>query len=798
MSRFARWLRTSLAWLSALAVFAIGIVTLVVGEEVDPFGRSPVMAPGIPCTMMALAAALACLTHGGRRAVVVGRSLAWAALLVGFYAAAESALPFDLPFEGVVRELGCRSSDCISWRPLTSVCVVLLATALLSFDRETRLRRKPSEFLALAVLFIGIVVLSGYIYDVKSLTDQVDHNALAMSFRTSISFIILSVGTMCALPGANLVAMLSSALPGGMVARRLIMAAFLLPLVGAIVMAGQHATLYGSSTSGVLLSVSAMAGAMILVAATARTLDRTDLERRWRLEELSRWKAMFDEADWGAVLSDDGGRIVVANAAYARMHGYEAGELEGQPIDVLLAPARPGDSADRTERRRARGHMRFEVDHRRKDGSTFPVIVDATSVRDAAGRPLYSVDYVQDMTEVRAAEQAQASFRKKAEEDLRASEERYRILFEQVSEERLRLQAILDQMPDGVVVVDSEGALVARNRAADALSAAPPGVEPSPSAVRMDLRDASGRPLAVDEEPLNRLLRLGAPTKARELVVMLRDGREVPILVSAAEVKSPRGSLIGAVATFQDISPLKELERMREEWASVVAHDLRQPLHGIELNVQLLARSLGKQGVLGSDDGQTGRAIGRIHKAVSQLERMIRDLSDLSRIEARRLTLQIEARNIEEVAKEVVDRFSSDAPLESVVEGEPRLVCCDSDRVDQVLSNLITNAIKYGEPKGTIVVGVEYRGSEVACFVRNRGKGIEPEELDRVFSRFERARTASGIRGLGLGLYICRGLVEAHGGKIGVESVVGGETTFFFTLPYEPVIDTGEGRVSGA
>jgi signal transduction histidine kinase len=269
----------------------------------------------------------------------------------------------------------------------------------------------------------------------------------------------------------------------------------------------------------------------------------------------------------------------------------------------------------------------------------------------------------------------------------------------------------------------------------------------------------------------------------RELVLLHPDGRLVPMLVSAAPVLDAQGRRSGAVAIYQDISTLKELERLREEWSSAVAHDLRQPVGIISVGTGLLASQL--------DRGQLDEArtvLGRIRQSTTRLNRMINDLLDVSRIGASRLALERTETDLVPWLDEAVGRLALLAPGNPVrlrTEVRRAVASIDPMRIEQVLGNLISNAAKYGEAGAAITIRLESAGAYFEVGVSSRGLGILPTELPMLFHRFSRTDAArkGAAPGLGLGLYICKGLVEAHGGTIRVTSEPGAETTFTFTIP---------------
>jgi signal transduction histidine kinase len=211
-----------------------------------------------------------------------------------------------------------------------------------------------------------------------------------------------------------------------------------------------------------------------------------------------------------------------------------------------------------------------------------------------------------------------------------------------------------------------------------------------------------------------------------------------------------------------------------------VAHDLRQPLHAISLSAQGIARA--------TNDGSLQRRVERIRSEAERVNRMVGDLMDVSRLDARRLELVLRPIDVGALVRECVERIAPgapDRPFDVALEGDVPRAHADPDRIAQVLENLLTNAIKYGKPGTSIAIAIEPENDSVAVAVSSIGEPLAPEDLPRLFDRFHRTTAAKRGRakGAGLGLYITRSLVEAHGGQITVESTPAGRTTFRFTLP---------------
>jgi signal transduction histidine kinase len=227
---------------------------------------------------------------------------------------------------------------------------------------------------------------------------------------------------------------------------------------------------------------------------------------------------------------------------------------------------------------------------------------------------------------------------------------------------------------------------------------------------------------------------------------------------------------------------MQELEQLREEWIALIAHDFRQPITTIVGYADVLARH--------ADEfpPATRTPIDHIVTSARQLGRMVTDLLDASRIETRRLSLRRQPVELVPLVRGVVERLrqaTEGHPVRLQTSGPISQLELDPVRIEQVLSNLLSNAAKYGAPDSDILLTIEQQDTAVRVSVTNRGPRIPPGELPNLFSRFYRTREAETgrVAGIGLGLYIAKGLVEAHGGTISAESVPGEATTFSFTLP---------------
>ncbi len=469
----------------------------------------------------------------------------------------------------------------------------------------------------------------------------------------------------------------------------------------------------------------------------------------------------------GAAMAVDGsGRIVAANDDAVRLFGWTREELLGRSVEALISPPLRGrhqahrDRYQREPRRRPMGYPGLNLSSLRKDGAE--VLVDVSLA------PLETDDGIMTI----------ASFCE-IPERRRAEREREGLL-QQLEQERRWLDTVLQCPPVGIILLDMEGYSVA-NRYASGLLPEGEVVDDRRPFGRY-ARHTDGRPIADHDLPGPRALR-GEVVDREELLVQYPDGRDLTLLMSAAPMRDAVGQILGAVVAFMDISVIRRMERSREEWISIVAHDLRQPLNHLQLAADMLhARKV--KDVPGS--------IAAMRESIRWLDHMITDLLDASLLEADRLEVRKDPVDVTQLVRRAVERIqlggagAAGVELDAPTEGCPALA--DAERLEQVVGNLVSNAVKYRYEGTPVRIGIERRDGQIHVSVANEGEGILPEDLGGLFHRFGRTRRAraGNISGIGLGLYIARGLVEAHGGRLWAESVPGATTTFHFMLPAIP------------
>jgi CheY-like chemotaxis protein/two-component sensor histidine kinase len=254
------------------------------------------------------------------------------------------------------------------------------------------------------------------------------------------------------------------------------------------------------------------------------------------------------------------------------------------------------------------------------------------------------------------------------------------------------------------------------------------------------------------------------------------------VQASGAPLRDSAGRVQGGVIVWTEITRIKEYEHSKDEWLAIAAHELRTPLTPITVHLQMAQRRL-----------HMGRPIGpevfdRALEQVKRLSRLVNGLLDVTRLQAGQLELLLEDVDLRELAEGIVERVRLGAPRHTFVldvDPRPAVVRGDRARLDEVISALVDNAVKYSPEGGEVWVRVATRGAEVLVAVRDEGIGIGPDEREQIFERYFRAGSVPHMQygGLGLGLWIAGKVVQKHGGRIELESERRRGSTFTVVLP---------------
>ncbi|HVC81003.1 MAG TPA: ATP-binding protein [Chloroflexota bacterium] len=376
---------------------------------------------------------------------------------------------------------------------------------------------------------------------------------------------------------------------------------------------------------------------------------------------------------------------------------------------------------------------------------------------------------------------------------LRRTEEFARL----VRAERDRLRQVLDTLPAAVVIAELSGRFTMSNVAATAMFGS--GLDDH-SLPRGDLEAfetygacrLDGTPYPANELPLQRALWRGEVVRGEQLLIrMAATGRETPVLANTAPLHGPDGGIVGAVGIFQDITPIRDLERAREEFLSSAAHDLKNPLTSIRGQAQLAQRRLARL-----DNPQTAPVLGQlihIQDGTDTMLGLINELVDVARQQmGGGIDLNREPTELVALVEGCVEaqRDASGRPIHLETDLSELHALVDAARITRVVGNLLSNALKYSPADSAIWLRIAIEagaaGPEAVLVVRDEGMGIPAADLPYIFDRFQRAHNVVGhVQGTGVGLASARGIVEQHGGTITGESIEGSGATFTVRLPLE-------------
>lgn len=351
--------------------------------------------------------------------------------------------------------------------------------------------------------------------------------------------------------------------------------------------------------------------------------------------------------------------------------------------------------------------------------------------------------------------------------------EQIRNKLEEINSTKSRLEAVLLSMSEGVMVVDSKGIIILMNQSLKnflAVQDQPIGRKPIEVLRNVEVQNI-----------VNESLKHDACATENEINVLLPD--EKIFLVHASPIKQ-EGKSEGAVLVFHEITALRRLERVRQDFVANVSHELRTPLSSIKGYTETLI-----DGAL-NDEENAATFLKTIHSESERLSNLIDDLLSLSRIESSKIKMSLAPCDIYEPLKQSIATLEKHAsekkiPIEISIPDNLPKVLGDETRLSQIFFNLIDNAIKYSQENRKIKISAHEAGKFIQVDIEDNGIGIPENDLSRIFERFYRVDKARSreMGGTGLGLSIVKHIVQAHGGEVWVKSALGAGSTFSFTIP---------------
>ena len=407
--------------------------------------------------------------------------------------------------------------------------------------------------------------------------------------------------------------------------------------------------------------------------------------------------------------------------------------------------------------------VRFETVHKSKDGEVVAIDFSLKPVFDRNGHVTYLLPEGRDMTE-------------------------QKLIQMRISESESRVQAILTCLAEGICQLDVDGKIVYINSAAQQIlryEEAELIGHHMHEKVHYVMPDGHER--SKEDCPLLRVIKEGKSCRVSEDWFVRKDQSLVPVeYVSSPLILDGKNN--GAVVAFQDITLRKEAENRVSEFYSTVSHELRTPLTSIRGALRLM--EAGKGGELSARGKQL---IGLGRQECDRLVRLVNDILDIRKIEAGKMELSLAKVSIKPLVDRSIENLRALAEEHHVKLAQEGIydleLACDKDRVTQILTNLISNAIKFSPDDGTVTVAMSVKENFLKIMVRDTGAGISSANQKKLFRVFQQVDSSDSRPkgGTGLGLAICKALAEQHGGQVGVESKEGEGSTFWFTLPVDTV-----------
>ena len=494
-----------------------------------------------------------------------------------------------------------------------------------------------------------------------------------------------------------------------------------------------------------------------LVLSLVETTQRVKAEEAAR-ESTERIQRLFDSEIIGIFLASLQGKILDANDAFLNLVGYTREDLASGQINwAKMTPSEYNYLSEKAldELRTTGSCTPFEKEYITKGGRRIPVLLGAT-LWDTSS-PSW-VAFVLDMSKLRQAEAL-----------LRHSEANYRMLVE--------------SSPDGIVSIDTQGRIIDCNNAFCSLI----------GFARDEITNKELTQLTADMAP-DKIGTYEVKLKEKgqveeEFRAIHRDGQEVPLWAKVVPITNLQGELDRMIIYVRDITERKKLEQLKDEFIGLVSHELKTPLTVITGCLSTLLTEWNRLSL-----GETQQLLQDAALESESLSHLIENLLELSRFQAQQLSLYAEPVNIQALVRETVSKMRSRIPSHRFLTSIPAKlpsIPADPLRVERILRNLLENAAKYSPPGSQVKVFARAEPEHLVIGVSDRGRGLSSDEQAKLFNLFQRLGVANEVSGVGLGLLVCRRLVEAHGGKIWVESEPGKGSTFFFTLPYHREANAG-------
>lgn len=477
-------------------------------------------------------------------------------------------------------------------------------------------------------------------------------------------------------------------------------------------------------------------------------------------ENLARFTAIVLSSEVAIISKNLNGTITSWNPAAEAIFGFTEEEAMGKNISIII----PGELLSEEQAIIARVKKGERIDHyetirKRKDGSHFHVAVSVSPIKDERDNVVGASKIARDITEQKNSEHKQAI-----------------------------LAAIIDSSDDAIVSKNLDGTITSWNTGAERIFG-------------YTAKEVIGKHISIiipetrldEATQIIERIRSGGRVSHFETIRRTKDGREINISLTVSPVKDKNGKITGASKIARDITEKVEIEKQRrlfteklqalnnykDEFMAMASHELKTPLTVIKANLQILEHKMQADENLDFVD--------KTLKQVNKLTDLISDLLDVSRVHTGKLELSRSDFDLSSLLKDVVGNIQKTTLQHQIflyTNNKKLMVNADRNRIEQVIINLLANAIKYSPNEKKITVDADIKGKDIVVSVKDHGIGIPQDDIDNVFTRFFKVSgLASTFAGLGIGLYISSEIIKRHGGDMWVESGIDKGSAFHFTIP---------------
>ncbi|WZL72713.1 PAS domain S-box protein [Clostridiaceae bacterium 35-E11] len=472
-------------------------------------------------------------------------------------------------------------------------------------------------------------------------------------------------------------------------------------------------------------------------------------------------KKILDQIQNVVVITDIDGNINYVNKKFLQVSGYEYKEIIGKNPRLLKSGETPFEAYKELWDTVLAGKVwRGEFHNKKKTGELYWERATISPIFDEKGNITDLVAIKEDITET-----------KRMEEDLKRSEE-------EVRKERDKAQKYFDMAGAMMIVIDKDQSVrLVNQKGAEILGYQEVEMLGKnwfdhflPQSIKIEAKEVFEKLMREEDEAL----------EYYENLIVTKNGEEKIIEWHNAVLRNEKNEITGILSAGQDITHRKEVERMKSELINTVSHELRTPLASIMgFTELLLLREL--------EENKRKKYLQTMYKEAQRLTNLINDFLDIQRMESGKQIFEKKELRLEEVVDEVLELYANERTHEFVIKKDRDLpfIYGDADKIKQLFTNLISNAIKYSPEGKRVMICIYQKDKNVQVAIKDDGLGIPKEAIPQLFKKFYRVDNSDHrkIGGTGLGLAICKEIVEAHLGKIWVESKAGIGSTFIFTLP---------------